>query len=92
MSRIAEAFAGLRARRRTGLVAFLTVGYPSVEETLRLVPALIEGGADLIELGVPFSDPLAEGPTIQRSSHHALERGVTPAVCLDVVAKLQPGR
>lgn len=89
MSRIAEAFAGLRARRRTGLVAFLTVGYPSVEDTLRLVPALIEGGADVIELGVPFSDPLAEGPTIQRSSHHALERGVTPAVCLDVVAKLR---
>ncbi len=79
----------LRARRRTGLVAFLTVGYPSVEETLRLVPALIEGGADVIELGVPFSDPLAEGPTIQRSSHHALEQGVTPAVCLDVVARLR---
>ena len=89
MSRIAETFAGLRARRRTGLVAFLTVGYPSVEDTLRLVPALIEGGADVIELGVPFSDPLAEGPTIQRSSHHALERGVTPAVCLDVVAGLR---
>lgn len=89
MRRIAEAFAGLRARRRTGLVAFLTVGYPSVEDTLRLVPALIEGGADLIELGVPFSDPLAEGPTIQRSSQHALERGVTPAVCLDVVAGLR---
>lgn len=89
MSRIAETFAALRARRRTGLVAFLTVGYPSVEETLRLVPALIEGGADVIELGVPFSDPLAEGPTIQRSSHHALERGVTPAACLDVVAGLR---
>lgn len=89
MSRIAEAFAGLRAGRRTGLVAFLTVGYPSVEDTLRLVPALIEGGADVIELGVPFSDPLAEGPTIQRSSHHALERGVTPAVCLEVVAGLR---
>ena len=89
MSRIAAAFARLRARRRTALVAFLTVGYPSVEETLRLVPALIEGGADVIELGVPFSDPLAEGPTIQRSSHHALERGVTPATCLDVVAALR---
>jgi len=89
LSRIAETFARLRARRRTGLVAFLTVGYPSVEETLRLVPALIEGGADVIELGVPFSDPLAEGPTIQRSSHHALQQGVTPAVCLDVVARLR---
>jgi tryptophan synthase alpha chain len=89
MSRIADTFARLRAERSTGLIAFVTVGYPSVEETLRLVPALIEGGADIVELGVPFSDPLAEGPTIQRSSHHALLQGVTPGVCLEVVAKLR---
>ncbi len=89
MSRIEDTFARLRAERRTGLVAFLTVGYPSVDDTLRLVPALIQGGADIVELGVPFSDPLAEGPTIQRSSHHALLQGVTPAVCLDVVGKLR---
>lgn len=89
MSRIDDAFARLRPQRRAGLVAFLTVGYPSVDDTLRLVPALIDGGADLIELGVPFSDPLAEGPTIQRSSHHALLQGVTPRVCLDVVAALR---
>lgn len=89
MTRIDDTFARLRAERRTGLVAFLTVGYPSVEETQRLVPALIEGGADVIELGVPFSDPLAEGPTIQRSSQHALDRGVTPAVCLESVAALR---
>jgi tryptophan synthase alpha chain len=89
LSRIGDAFASLPARRRTRLIAFLTVGYPSVDDTLRLVPALIEGGADLIELGVPFSDPLAEGPTIQRSSHHALQEGVTPRVCLDVVAALR---
>ncbi len=91
MSRIADVFARLRSERRTGFVAFLTVGYPSVEDTLRLVPALIEGGADIVELGVPFSDPLAEGPTIQRSSHHALLQGVTPGVCLEVVAKLREG-
>jgi tryptophan synthase alpha chain len=89
LSRIGDSFARLRAQRRTGLVAFLTVGYPTVDDTLRLVPALIEGGADLIELGVPFSDPLAEGPTIQRSSHHALQQGVTPRVCLDVAAALR---
>ena len=89
MSRIADTFALLRAERRTGLIAFVTVGYSSVDETLRLVPALIEGGADIVELGVPFSDPLAEGPTIQRSSHHALLQGVTPRVCLDVVAELR---
>ena len=89
MSRIADAFARLRAERRTGLVAFLTVGHPSVEDTLRLVPALIEGGADIVELGVPFSDPLAEGPSIQRSSHQALLQGVTPGVCLEVAGKLR---
>ncbi|OGO47250.1 MAG: tryptophan synthase subunit alpha [Chloroflexi bacterium RBG_16_64_32] len=89
MSRIADTFARLRAERRTGLIAFLTVGYPSVKDTLRLVPALIDGGADIVELGVPFSDPLAEGPTIQRSSHHALMQGVTPRICLEVLAELR---
>ena len=89
MSRIGDTFKRLRAERRTGLVAFLTVGYPSVEDTLAFVPALVEGGADLIELGVPFSDPLGEGPTIQRSSHHALLQGVTPRTCLDTAARLR---
>jgi tryptophan synthase alpha chain len=89
VSRLEATFARLRKEKRAGFVAFLTVGYPSVEDTLRLVPALVEGGADVIELGVPFSDPLAEGPTIQRASHQALQQGVTPAVCLDVVSRLR---
>jgi len=89
--RIEATFARLKAEGRTGLVVFLTVGYPDVESTLRLVPALIEGGADMVELGIPFSDPLAEGPTIQRSSYRALQQGVTPKVCLDVAAKLRAG-
>ncbi len=87
--RIEETFARLKAEGRTGFVAFLTVGYPDVEATLRIVPALIEGGADVIELGVPFSDPLAEGPTIQKASFHALEQGVTVETCLGVVRKLR---
>jgi tryptophan synthase alpha chain len=89
--RIEETFARLKSEGRTGFVAFLTVGYPDVESTLRLVPALIEGGADIIELGVPFSDPLAEGPTIQASSFHALQRGVTTTTCLETVRKLRKG-
>lgn len=89
--RIEAAFARIKAARRTGFVAFLTVGYPDVDSTLRFVPALIEGGADVIELGVPFSDPLGDGPTIQRSSFHALERGVTPATCMEVATKLRAG-
>ena len=87
--RIESAFAAIRAEDRTGFVAFLTVGYPDVDSTLRFVPALVEGGADIIELGIPFSDPLAEGPTIQHSSFHALEQGVTPRLCLDVAWKLR---
>jgi len=87
--RIEATFARLEAEGRTGLIAFLTVGYPTVEATLRLVPALVEGGASIIELGIPFSDPLADGATIQRASFHALRQGVTTAVCLDVVARLR---
>jgi len=79
----------MKAEQRTGFVAFVTVGYPDVESTLSFIPALIEGGADIIELGIPFSDPLAEGPTIQRSSYHALQGGITPTICLDVASKLR---
>jgi tryptophan synthase alpha chain len=89
--RIEETFARLKAEGRTGFVAFLTVGYPDVEATLRIVPALIEGGADVIELGVPFSDPLADGPKVQKASFHALEQGVTVKTCLEVVRKLREG-
>ena len=87
--RIEDTFARLKAEGRTGFVAFLTVGYPDVESTLRLVPALVEGGADIIELGAPFSDPLADGPKIQASSFHALKQGVTLDTCIDVVRTLR---
>jgi len=89
MSRIDETFARLRAEGRTGFVAFVTVGYPELDSTVPLVKALIEGGADIIELGIPFSDPLAEGPTIQASSFRALENGTTPATCLQAVRQLR---
>ncbi len=91
MSRIAQSMSQLRPDGRPGVIAYLTVGYPDVESTLRLVPALAAGGADMVELGVPFSDPLADGATIQRASHHALGEGVTVAVCLDVVRRLRQG-
>jgi tryptophan synthase alpha chain len=88
-SRLESAFERLKHEGRTGFVAFVTVGFPSIEATLEAVPALVEGGADVIELGVPFSDPIGEGTTIQRASFHALENGVTPQVCLDVLRKLR---
>ncbi|HLB28672.1 MAG TPA: tryptophan synthase subunit alpha [Dehalococcoidia bacterium] len=89
MKRIAETFERLSREGRLGLVPFLPVGYPSPEETLRLVPALVAGGADIVELGIPFSDPLADGVTVQRASYQALCQGMTPARCLEVVARLR---
>jgi tryptophan synthase alpha subunit len=89
--RIESAFAVAKGEGRTAFVAFVTVGYPTLDSTSDLVMALVEGGADVIELGVPFSDPLGEGKTIQRSSAKALENGVTPSYCLDVVRELRAG-
>lgn len=75
MSRIQAAFAG--SRDRLALIAYVTVGYPTIEATPRLVQALAGAGVDLIELGIPFSDPLADGPTIQAASQVALGNRVT---------------
>lgn len=83
--------AALAARSGEGTAAFipyLTHGFPSPEATPRLLRRLAEAGADVIELGVPFSDPLADGPTIQRASWRALERGVTLASTLELVGRL----
>lgn len=86
---IEKTFARLRAQGRTGLVLFLPVGFPDVEATLELVPALAEAGADIIELGVPFSDPLADGATIQKAGYHALQQGVSLRRCLEVCSTLR---
>jgi len=82
-------FGEMRREGRLGLLLYLTVGFPDLSATLDLVPALERAGVDALELGVPFSDPLADGPTIQRASHHALRQGVTLAVCLETVARLR---
>lgn len=87
--RIERMFAGVRERGRPGLIVFLTAGFPDMDATLELVPALVDAGADAVELGVPFSDPLAEGPTIQQSSFLALQNGVTTADCLEAAATLR---
>jgi tryptophan synthase alpha chain len=82
IERIARAFARARAERRTAVVVYLTVGYPERSATPELLRAAMDGGADLIELGVPFSDPLADGATVQRASEVALRQGVTLADCI----------
>ncbi len=74
---------------RKALVAYVTVGYPTVESTLAIVPLLAECGCDIVELGVPFSDPLADGATIQEASFKALQAGVTPQTCLEVAAHIR---
>ena len=86
MSRIASVFA---KPNHTALIPYITVGYPSVETTLQVVPLLASGGCDIIELGIPFSDPLADGATIQRASYQALRQGVTPKQCLDIARELR---
>jgi tryptophan synthase alpha chain len=89
MSRIAATFERLRRAGRTALMPYLTLGHPRRESALALVPALVEGGADLIELGVPFSDPLADGATIQAAAQQALDNGMSLALCLEQVAALR---
>ena len=76
MNRIDQCFAALKAANRKALIPFFTAGDPSLDATVPVMHALVAAGADVIELGVPFSDPMADGPTIQRSSERALARGV----------------
>lgn len=88
-TRIAQRFAALRAAGELGIVAYITAGDPSLDATLKFVIALAEAGADAIELGIPFSDPLADGPTIQRASERALKAGTTLAGVLDLVRRIR---
>jgi tryptophan synthase alpha chain len=89
MNRIDAAFARLRAERRSGFIAYLTAGDPSPALTIPFVRALEANGADIVELGVPFSDPLADGVVNQRSAERALRRGVTLKTVLGLVARLR---
>jgi len=88
-TRISKRFGKLRASGELGIVAYIVAGDPSLDASLKYVLALAEAGADVIELGVPFSDPLADGPTIQRSAERALKAGVTLARVLDLVRRIR---
>jgi tryptophan synthase alpha chain len=90
MGRIEDRFSDLRKRGEPALIPFLTAGDPDLPTTEALLLAIAEAGADLIEIGVPFSDPLAEGPTIQRSSERALRSGTTLRGVLGLVNRLRP--
>src|SRR5437879_3445832 len=88
-SRLATVFAELRRRGERALVAYLTAGDPSLADTRRLVREAAARGADIVELGVPFSDPIADGPVIQRAAMRALARGTSVARVLETVATLR---
>jgi tryptophan synthase alpha chain len=85
LSRIASVF---KQPTHKALIPYITVGYPSIEATLKVVPLLASNGCDIVELGIPFSDPLADGATIQRASFCALQNGVTPQLCFEVAKQL----
>jgi tryptophan synthase alpha chain len=88
---IARRFAELRARKRRALVPYITAGYPDAERTVELMRGLEEAGADVIELGLPFSDPMADGPVIQASSQRALELGMNFDRLLELVSRANVG-
>lgn len=90
MSRLADTFDRLRAAKRTGLVTYVTAGDPDLDRSAEVIRAVDRGGADVIELGVPFSDPLADGPVIQRATERALAAGTTLGKVLDLAASLSP--
>ena len=89
MSRLDRAFERAHAEKRAALIVFVTAGDPDLRTTAELVPALAEAGADVVELGVPHSDPIAEGPTIQASSFRALQQGTTLAAILEVCREVR---
>lgn len=89
MSRIAEKFRTLRAAGRKGFIPFITAGDPDLATSLDVAATLSDLGADVIELGVPFSDPMADGPTIQMSSQRALEKGTTLPAVLEMASDLR---
>ena len=86
MTRYAAMFERCRAENRIGFGGFLMLGHPAPNGTSALLDALVSGGADMVELGIPFSDPVADGPVIARASKAALDAGVTPGDCLAMIA------
>lgn len=86
---IEKTFKSLHGKGEGALIAFVTGGDPKPESTPRIVGALIDGGADIVEIGIPFSDPIADGPTIQAASIRALESGATPMMVLEIVEEVK---
>lgn len=86
-NRIEKKFYQLKARKEKGLICYIMGGYPNPIACEKVISAIIEGGADIIEIGIPFSDPIADGPVIQEAAFKALKKGVTPQICLNLIKK-----
>ena len=89
MERYETLFAQLKSRQEGAFVPFVTLGDPNPEQSLKIIDTLIEAGADALELGIPFSDPLADGPTIQDATLRAFAAGVTPSQCFEMLALIR---
>lgn len=89
LNRIEKKFRELRNKRDKALICYVVGGYPDIKTSEHIIDALIEGGADMIEIGIPFSDPIADGSTIQEALHSSLSLGITPQHCLDLSQRLR---
>src|SRR5437762_4648324 len=89
LGRITDSFARIRSERRPGLVTYTTAGDPDLDRTAGILRALDRAGADVLEVGVPFSDPLADGPVIQRATERALASGTTLSGVLDLLRSMR---
>ena len=88
-NRYQELFAKLNQKNEGAFVPFVTVGDPNADQSLALINTLVEAGADALELGIPYSDPSADGPTIQAANERALDNGATPGSCFEIIAKVR---
>ena len=86
-NRIEKKFYQLKARKEKGLICYIMGGYPNPIACEKVISAIVEGGADIIEIGIPFSDPIADGSVIQEAAFKALKKGVTPQICLNLIKK-----
>ncbi|PSW43763.1 tryptophan synthase subunit alpha [Photobacterium leiognathi] len=89
MDRYQELFSTLAERNEGAFVPFVTIGDPNPEQSMQIIDTLVESGADTLELGIPFSDPLADGPTIQGATIRALESGTTPVLCFEMLTQIR---
>ncbi len=88
-SRYQDTFTTLKQNNQGAFVPFVTIGDPNPEQSLAVIDTLVQAGADALELGIPFSDPSADGPTIQAANDRALEAGTTPTICFDILKKIR---